>query len=211
LFDDGSWTELGRAHAGSVITAFARVEGRPVGVLGNDTQVLGGALDSAASDKAARFLRLLDAHALPVVSLCDTPGFMVGPDSETEGAVRRMGNLFTAGAAVRSPWVCVFLRKAYGLGAMAMAGGTFERPDYTVAWPQGEFGGMGLEGAVRLGFKRELEAAPEAERDALFQRLVGQLYDQGKATETASFLEIDAVIDPAETRDVIVRALEAAG
>ncbi|MEO1083408.1 MAG: carboxyl transferase domain-containing protein, partial [Acidobacteriota bacterium] len=211
IFDDESWLELGRAHAGSVITAFARIEGRPVGVLANDTQVLGGALDAAASRKAARFLRLLDAHGLPVVSLCDTPGFMVGPESEREAAVRRMGSLFVAGAAVRSPWVAVFLRKAYGLGAMAMVGGTFERPDYAVAWPQGEFGGMGLEGAVRLGFKRELDAVSGAERDALFSQLVGQLYEKGKATETASFLEIDAVIDPADTRSVIARALEAAG
>ncbi|MEM1179598.1 MAG: carboxyl transferase domain-containing protein [Acidobacteriota bacterium] len=210
LFDEGSWLELRRQYAGSVITALARLEGRPVGILANDTQVLGGALDAASSEKAARFLQLLDAFGLPVVSLCDTPGFMVGPESEKDAAVRRMGRLFVAGAGVRSPWVAVFLRKAYGLGAMAMVGGTFERPDYAVAWPQGEFGGMGLEGAVRLGFKRELEAVDGAERDALFNRLVGQLYNQGKATETASFLEIDAVIDPAETRHVILRSLDAA-
>lgn len=208
IADEGSFTELGRDHAGSVVTGLLRLEGRPVGLLANDTRVLGGALDAAASDKAARFLRLLDAFGLPVLSLCDTPGFMVGPQSEEEAAVRRMSGLFVAGAQVRTPWVCVFLRKGYGLGAMAMAGGSFERPVFTASWPQGEFGGMGLEGAVRLGFQRELDATPTPEaREELFQQLVEQLYERGKATETASFLEIDAVIDPADTRRVVLQAL----
>lgn len=122
-----------------------------------------------------------------------------------------MSRLFVAGAAVRSPWVCVFLRKGYGLGAMAMAGGSLHRPDLTVSWPQGEFGGMGLEGAVRLGFQRELAAAgSDEEREALFQTLVEQLYEKGKATEAASFLELDAVIDPANTRRIVAQALPGA-
>jgi len=212
VVDDGSFLELRRPWGGSVITGFARIEGRPVGVLANDTRVLGGALDAAASDKAADFLDLLDAFGLPLVSLCDTPGFMVGPASEREGAVRRMSRLFTAGARFRPPFVCVFLRKGYGLGAMAMAGGSLHRPDLCVAWPQGEFGAMGLEGAVRLGFARELEAAEDdASREALFASLVREMYDRGKAAEVASYLEIDGVIDPARTREVIASALSRAG
>lgn len=216
IVDEGSFIELRRASGGrsggSVITGFARIEGRPVGLLSNDTRVLGGALDAAASRKAARLLELTGAFGLPVLSLSDTPGFMVGPDSEEEGAVRHMSRLFVAGAKVRSPWVCVFLRKGYGLGAMAMAGGSLHRPDLTVSWPQGEFGGMGLEGAVRLGFQRELAAASsDEEREALFQTLVEQLYEKGKATEAASFLELDAVIDPADTRGIISKALTVAG
>ena len=208
LVDEGSFIELRRDYGKSLITGLARLEGRPIGLLANDTQALGGALDAAASEKAGRFLQLLDAFGLPVVSLCDTPGFMVGPDSEEQAAVRRMSRLFVAGARVQVPWLCVFLRKGYGLGAMAMAGGSLHRPDLTVAWPQGEFGAMGLEGAVRLGFKRELAAAAEGpERDALFQKLVGDLYDKGKAVEAAAFLELDAVIDPADTRGVLVQAL----
>ncbi len=211
LADDGSFIELRQDYGGSVITGFLRVEGRPIGLLANDPRVLGGAVDAAAAEKAARFLTLTDAFDLPVLSLCDTPGFMIGPDSEREAAVRRMSRLFVVGANVDVPWVCVFLRKGYGLGAMAMAGGSLERPDLTVAWPQGEFGAMGLEGAVRLGFKRELEAAVEGpEREALFKDLVGRLYRQGRATEAASFLEIDAVIDPADTRRVIASALSSA-
>ena len=195
-----------------LITGFVRIEGRPMGLLANDSKVLGGAIDAAAAEKAARFLQLLDAFDLPILSLCDTPGFMVGPESEKQAAVRRMSRLFVVGAHVEVPWVCVFLRKGYGLGAMAMAGGSLTRPDTTVAWPQGEFGAMGLEGAVRLGFKRELEAAGDRrEREALFDELVGQLYRKGRATEAAAFLEIDAVIDPADTRRVVTQALAAAG
>jgi len=208
LVDEGSFVELRGGWGGGVIIGLARLEGRPVGVLANDTRVLGGALDAAASDKAADFLDLLDAFGVPLISLCDTPGFMVGPASEAEGAVRRMGRLFTAGARFGPPLVCVFLRKGYGLGAMAMAGGSLHRPDYCVAWPQGELGAMGLEGAVRLGFARELEAAEDdAAREALFARLVRELYDRGKAAEVASFLELDAVIDPARTREVVAAAL----
>ena len=211
LVDDGSFIELRRDYGSSLITALVRIGGRPMGLLANDTRVLGGAIDATAGEKAARFLQLLDAFDIPVLSLCDTPGFMVGPESEKEAAVRRMSRLFVVGAKVRAPWICVFLRKGYGLGAMAMAGGSLQRPDYTVSWPQGEFGAMGLEGAVRLGFKRELESAPDPQaRERLFNELVARLYRQGRATEAASFLEIDAVIDPADTREVILSALSPA-
>jgi acetyl-CoA carboxylase carboxyltransferase component len=148
---------------------------------------------------------------LPVVSLCDTPGFMIGPDAEKEAAVRRFGRMFVLGARLSVPLGLIILRKGYGLGAMAMAGGSFRAPQFTVAWPTGEIGGMGLEGAVRLGYRRELAAAADdAARQALFEKLVGELYEKGKAINMASYLEIDAVIDPAETRAWITRGLKAA-
>ncbi len=208
LVDSDSFTELRQAYGGAVVTGFARIKGRPVGLLASDCRVLGGAIDSAAAEKTARFMQLCDAYALPIISLCDTPGFMVGPSSEQEGAVRRMSRSFVAGASLSTPIIGIFLRKAYGLGAMALMGGSFAVPHFTAAWPSGEFGGMGLEGAVRLGFKNELQAAgSESEREALFNRLLNEAYEQGRAIEAASFLEIDAVIDPADTRDVVHRAL----
>jgi acetyl-CoA carboxylase carboxyltransferase component len=211
IADTDSFLELQRVYGRSVITGFIRLEGRPVALLANDCQQLGGAVDAEASDKAARFLRICDAFGLPVLSLTDTPGFMVGPASEEQAAVRRMSNLFIAGASLSIPVVAIFLRKGYGLGAMAMVGGSFREPVYAAAWPTGEFGGMGLEGAVRLGYRKELEAVEDpAERAALFDRLVARMYDIGKATEAASHLEIDAVIDPADTRSVVIRALNAA-
>jgi acetyl-CoA carboxylase carboxyltransferase component len=178
-------------------------------VLASDCQQLGGAVDSDAADKATRFLGLCDRCALPVISLVDTPGFMVGPASEQEAAVHRMAALFERAATLRVPLFAVFLRKAYGLGAMALVGGSFAVPDFAVAWPTGEFGGMGLEGAVRLGFRKELDAQPEGEaREALFKRLVAEMYEKGKALEAAAHLEIDAVIDPADTRAQLINALE---
>jgi len=209
LFDQGSVTELRRVYGRSVITALARLDGRAVGVLASDCQQLGGAVDSDAADKATRFLALCDRCDLPVITLVDTPGFMVGPASEAEGAVHRMSALFQQAATLRVPILTVFLRKAYGLGAMALVGGSFAQPDFAVAWPSGEFGGMGLEGAVRLGYRKELEAAASGpEREALFDRLVAELYEKGKALEAAAHLEIDAVIDPAETRTQLIGALD---
>jgi acetyl-CoA carboxylase carboxyltransferase component len=191
-----------------VITGFARIEGRAVGLIANDCRHLGGAVDAEAAEKTARFITLCDNFDIPIVSLCDSPGFMVGPDSEEQAAVRRMASLFVAGAKLSTALVAVFLRKGYGLGAMAMVGGSFHKPIYSVAWPSGEFGGMGLEGAVRLGFKKELAAVDDpTEREALYEELVKQMYQNGKATEAAAHLEIDAVIDPASTRDIIVKAL----
>ncbi len=208
IADVDSFTELRSLYGSGIITGFLRIEGRPMGILANDCRVQAGAIDAAAAEKAARFLQLCDAWDIPLLSLCDTPGFMVGPDSEQDAAVRRMSRLFVVGANVQVPWVCVVLRKAYGLGAMAMAGGSLTRPDYTVAWPQGEFGAMGLEGAVHLGFKKELAAEKdEASRQVLFDSLLEKLYAQGTAVEAASFVEIDAVIDPRETRQVILGAL----
>ena len=212
LADVGSVTELRPGFGGAVITAFIRIEGRPLGLICNDSRVIGGAIDSCAAEKAARFIQLCDAFGLPLLSLCDTPGFMVGPESESEAAVRRVSRMFTAGATSTVPIVAIVLRKAYGLGVMAMTGGGFNRPHYMASWPTGEFGGMGLEGAVRLGYSKELAAAePGQEREALFDKLLAQLYEQGKATEAATSLEIDAVIDPADTRAHVLAALESAG
>ncbi|MFV0277935.1 MAG: acyl-CoA carboxylase subunit beta [Parahaliea sp.] len=212
IADIGSFLELRRVYGRSVITGFIRLAGKPVALIANDCQQLGGALDAEFSEKAARFLGLCNSFGLPVLSLTDTPGFMVGPASEKAAAVRRMSSLFLTGAALSVPMVAIFLRKGYGLGAMAMAGGSFAAPVYAAAWPTGEFGGMGLEGAVRLGYRKELEAVEDpVEREALFNKLVTQLYELGKATEAASYLEIDAVIDPADTREVVLGALRSAG
>ena len=212
LCDLDSIMELRREYAPGMITALVRVEGQPMGLVANDPVHLGGAIDDEGAEKAARFLQLCDAFALPVLSLCDTPGFMVGPEIEARGQVRKVSRLFVVGAQLRVPLFCVITRKAYGLGAQAMAGGSFLAPFDCVAWPTGEIGGMGLEGAVNLGFRKQLDAcASEEERAALFEKLVGVLYEKGKALHAASALEFDAVIDPAETRTRIVRGLEAFG
>ena len=208
LVDAGSFIELQQGHAPAIIIGLIRIDGRPFGLMANDCNCLFGAIDAAAAEKATRLIHLCDDFAIPILSLCDTPGFMVGPDSESQNAVRRMSAMINASARTRVPLIAIFLRRAYGMGAMAMAGGSFRKPVYAAAWPSGEFGGMGIEGAVRLGFKKELAAAPTPEaRAALFERLVAEAFDKARATEVASFLEIDAVIDPADTRDMITRAL----
>ncbi len=208
LADSDSVLELRAGFGPGMITALIRIEGRPLGLIANDPAHLAGAIDSAAADKAARFLQLCDAHGLPVVSLCDTPGVMVGPQAEASGTVRHAARLFVVGASLSVPVACVVLRKAYGLGAQAMAGGHFKAPRCLVSWPSGEFGPMGLEGAVKLGFRRELEAIGDPqERERAFAAMVEQLYQRGKALNVASHFEIDDVIDPAETRRWLVAAL----
>jgi len=211
LADTGSLLELRAGFGVGILTALVRIEGRPVGLLASNPAHLGGAIDADAADKAARFMQLCDAHGLPIVSLVDTPGFMVGPDIETHAQVRHVSRMFVVAAHLRVPFFAVVVRKGYGLGAMAVTGGGFRATVATVAWPSGEFGAMGLEGAVRLGYRKELAQAPEgAERDALYARLVAQQYESGKAINMASTLEIDAVIDPAETRSWLSRGLASA-
>jgi acetyl/propionyl-CoA carboxylase alpha subunit/acetyl-CoA carboxylase carboxyltransferase component len=211
LADVGSFLELRGGFAAGMVTGLIRIEGRPMGLIANDPRHLGGAIDCEGAEKAARFLQLCDAFALPVLSLCDTPGFMVGPDSEDAAAVRRVSRQFIAGAKLRSPLFTVVTRKGYGLGAQAMAGGSFHAPAFIAAWPTGEFGGMGLEGAVKLGYRKELEAETDpVKQKALYDQLVGRLYAAGKATSMAAALEIDAVIDPADTRRWVVGGLDAA-
>jgi len=208
LADAGSVLELRGGYGPGMITAFVRIGGEPFGVLANNPHHLGGAIDAPGAEKGARFLQLCDAFDIPVLSLCDTPGFMVGPDSERTAAVRRGSRLFVAAATIGVPWFTVVVRKGYGLGAQAMAGGDLTASHTVCAWPTGEFGPMGLEGAVRLGFRKELEAAEDP--DALFRKLVDALYEKGKAISVAEVLEIDAVIDPAETRDWLLTGLRAA-
>ncbi|MDP9973062.1 acetyl/propionyl-CoA carboxylase alpha subunit [Variovorax paradoxus] len=210
--DTGSLLELRVGFGAGIVTALARIEGKPVGLMANNPHHLGGAIDVEAADKSARFMQLCNAHGLPIVSLCDTPGFMVGPEIEAQAQVRHVCRMFMVASHLRVPFFAVVLRKGYGLGAQAMTAGGFDAPVFTVAWPTGEFGAMGLEGAVRLGYRKELAAAAEgAERDALFKTLVAQQYANGEAIHMAQTLEIDAVIDPAETRTWLVRGLASAG
>ena len=212
LCDTGSFVELRRGFGTGMITGFARIRGRAIGLLANNPLHLGGAIDAEAGDKGARFLQLCDAWGVPVVTLCDTPGFMVGPKVEETGQVAHISRLFLAGAHFSQPLVTVILRKAYGLGAMAMAGGGFDRPHYCCAWPTGEVGAMGLEGAVKLGHRDHLAAIEDPEARAReYEKLVAELYERGKALNAASLLEFDAVIDPAATRDEIDRVLSTVG
>jgi acetyl-CoA carboxylase carboxyltransferase component len=212
LADTGSVLELRPEFKPGLVTALARLEGRPVGIIANNPLHLAGAIDAGCADKAARFMQLCEAFDLPLLFLCDTPGFMVGPDAEETALVRHVSRMFVTGASLTVPFCTVILRKGYGLGAQAMAGGSFHRPLFTVAWPTGEMGGMGLEGAVRLGFRKELEAMEDdKERQAAFEAMVERAYAHGKALNVAAHFEIDDVIDPATTRARIVHALVAAG
>ena len=211
LADAGSVLELRRHFGLGMVTALVRLEGRPVGVVANDPSHLAGAIDRDGADKAARFMQLCDAFDLPLLFLCDTPGMMVGPEAEKTALVRHVSRLFVVGASLTVPFFTIVLRKGYGLGAQAMAGGSFKAPLFTVAWPTGEFGGMGLEGAVKLGYRKELAAVEDpAARQQLFAEMVARMYEHGKAVSYATYFEIDDVIDPAESRTWITTALRSA-
>jgi acetyl-CoA carboxylase carboxyltransferase component len=204
LVDEGSFLELRPGHAPASITGFARIDGRPVGIIANDPAHLAGAIDHEAATSIGRHLLLCDRWGVPVLSLCDTPGFLVGPEAEAEGLVRSAGSLFRVSAGLDVPIGTVVTRRGYGLGAMAMAAGGFHEGRFVVGWPTSEFGPMGLEGAVKLGFKRELEEIPDPDqREAEVERRVAEMYEVGKGVNVASHFEIDDVIDPAETRDWI--------
>ncbi len=211
IADEGSVTYLREDFAKPMVTAFARLEGRAIGIVANNPMHLAGAITSDGSDKAARFMQLCDAFGIPVLSLIDTPGMMVGPDAEATALVRHCSRLFTVGASLRVPFVSVILRKAYGLGAQAMAAGSMHEPLLTVGWPTAELGAMGLEGAVKLGFKRELDAiADERERGERLEQMVAHAHDHAKALNAATLFEIDDVIDPADTRRVVASTFAAA-
>jgi acetyl-CoA carboxylase carboxyltransferase component len=211
LADEDSALFLRERFAPEMVTALARIEGRPLGVIANDTRHMAGAITSDAADKAARFLQLCDAFGLPVVSLVDTPGFMVGPEAEATGLVRHTSRLLVAGAALRVPLVAVILRRGYGLGAQAMVGGGLHEPLLTVAWPSAHLGPMGLEGAVRLGWRRELEEiADAAEREQRVRELTASAERHARALNAATLFELDDVVDPAETRGLIAATLAAA-
>jgi acetyl/propionyl-CoA carboxylase alpha subunit len=208
LADEGSVLELRASFGIGMVTALIRIEGQPFGLIANNSRHLGGAIDAEAGDKAARFMQLCDAFDIPILSLCDTPGFMVGPEAEKSALVRHVCRMFVTGSNSTVPFFTIVLRKGYGLGAQAMAAGSFHSPLFTIAWPTGEFGGMGLEGYVRLGYRKEMEAiADPAERQAYYEKMVAKRYEDGKAISIASVLEIDEVIDPAETRSWITRGL----
>jgi len=208
LADADSVLELTGGFGAGMVTALARVEGKPVGIIANDPKHLGGAIDGEAADKASRFMTLCSTFGIPLVFLCDTPGFMVGPAAEETGLVKRAAKLFTTGASLEVPFCTIVLRKGYGLGAQSMAGGSFKAPAFTISWPTGEFGGMGLEGAVKLGFRKELEAIADPDaREKMFQQMVDLLYERGKAVNMAEHFEIDAVIDPVESRRWILSAI----
>jgi len=208
LADEGSVLELRGGFGAGMVTALGRVEGRPVGIIANNPMHLGGAIDGEAADKASSFMKLCSTFGIPLVFLCDTPGFMVGPEAEETGLVKRAAKLFTTSAALEVAFCTIVLRKGYGLGAQSMAGGSFKAPAFTISWPTGEFGGMGLEGAVKLGFRKELAAVEDPEaRERMFQQMVDKLYERGKAVNMAAHFEIDAVIDPVESRRWILSAI----
>ena len=211
LADTGTLLELRRGFGHGMITAFLRVEGRPLGVIANNPNHLAGAIDRDGADKATRFMQLCDAFDLPILFLCDCPGIMVGPEIEKTALVRHASRMFVNAASLTVPFFTIVLRKGYGLGAQAMAGGSFKAPLFTVSWPTGEFGGMGLEGAVKLGYRNELAAIEDpAQREALYEQMVERMYQIGKAVNVASHFEIDDVIDPADSRRWISNALRSA-
>jgi acetyl-CoA carboxylase carboxyltransferase component len=208
LADTDSVLELTGGFGAGMVTALTRIEGKPVGVIANDPMHLGGAIDGEAADKASRFMGLCSTFGVPLVFLCDTPGFMVGPEAEESALVKRAARLFTTGASLRVPFCTIVLRKGYGLGAQSMAGGSFKAPVFTISWPSGEFGAMGLEGAVKLAFRKELESVTDpVARDKMIEQMVDKLYDRGKAVNMAEHFEIDAVIDPVESRRWILSAI----
>jgi acetyl-CoA carboxylase carboxyltransferase component len=211
LADAGSVTFLRERYAPGMVTAMARIEGRPLGIVANNPMHLAGAITSDGADKAARFMQLCDAFGLPLVSLIDTPGMMVGPDAEATALVRHCSRLFVVGAALRVPFIAVILRKAYGLGAQAMAAGSLHEPLLTVGWPTAELGPMGLEGGVRLGFRRELDAiADEGAREQRVEELTAAAHEHARALNAATLFELDDVVDPAETRRLIASTIAAA-
>ncbi len=211
LADKDSFLELRPKFGPGMVTGFLRIEGRPFGLIANNPMHMAGAIEAEGADKAARLMMLCNAHGVPILSLCDTPGFMVGPEVEKRAQVRHVCRMFVVGSHVTVPYFTVILRRGYGLGVMAMARGGFHESFFTASWPSGEFGGMGLEGAVRAGFRRELAAVEDPQkREELYESLVALLYEKGKAINMAAHLEIDAVIDPADTRKWIMRGIKSA-
>lgn len=211
LADTGSFLELKPMFGLAMITGLLRIEGKPFGVMANNCQYMGGTIEADDADKASRLMQLCNAHGLPVISLIDTPGFMVGPEIEQQAQVRHVCRMFINGSHLIVPFFSIVLRRAYGLGSMAMARGGFHESFFTASWPTGEFGPMGLEGAVKVGFKRELEAiADPLEREAHYHKLVARLYERGKAINIASHMEIDSVIDPVDTRKWIMQGRKSA-
>ena len=211
LADTDSFLELRPKFGPGMITGFIRIEGRPFGIMANNCMHMAGAIEAEGADKAARLMQLCNTHGLPILSLCDTPGFMVGPEIEKRAQVRHVCRMFVIGSHLTVPYLTIVLRRGYGLGAMAMARGGFHESFFTASWPTGEFGAMGIEGAIKAGFKKELAAIEDRqEREKLYEQLVAQLRERGKAINMASYLEIDSVIDPADTRKWIIQGIKSA-
>ncbi|HOU51117.1 MAG: hypothetical protein KBG22_03040 [Smithella sp.] len=209
LADMDSFLELRPKFGPGMITGFVRIEGQPFGLIANNCMHMAGAIEAEGADKAAKLMQICQAHGLPILSLCDTPGFMVGPEIEKRAQVRHVCRMFVIGSHLTVPYFTVVLRRGYGLGAMAMARGGFHESFFTAAWPTGEFGAMGIEGAIKAGFKKELAAVDdEKEREKLYEQLVGELYKRGKALNIAAYVEIDSVIDPADTRKWIMQGIK---
>jgi len=209
LADTDSFLELRPKFGPGMITGFIRVEGRPFGLIANNCMHMAGAIEAEGADKATKLMQICQAHGLPILSLCDTPGFMVGPEIEKRAHVRHVCRMFVIGSHLTVPYFTVVLRRGYGLGAMAMARGGFHESFFTAAWPTGEFGAMGIEGAIKAGFKKEMEAIEDPEqRENFYKVMVDQLYKRGKAVNIASYLEIDSVIDPADTRKWIIQGMK---
>ncbi len=208
LADEGSVLELRKDFGKTIVTCLVRIEGRAVGVIANDPKHLGGAIESDGADKGARFMQICDAFDIPIVHLCDTPGIMVGPEIEKTALVRHAARMFVTSANLSVPYFTVITRKAYGLGQSAMAGGNLRFPYFYIAWPTGEFAPMGIEGQVKLGYRAELEAVEDPEeRRQLYEKLVNQLYESGKAINRTANFSLDEVIDPADTRKWVVNLL----
>jgi acetyl-CoA carboxylase carboxyltransferase component len=207
LADLGSILELKPGFGRAVVTSLVRIGGRPVGVIANQPMFLAGAIDSPASDKAARFIQICDAFDIPILSLCDTPGLMVGPDVEKTGLVRHSARVLSAFANATVPVMTVVLRKAYGLGYYVM-GSQPLNPAILLAWPTAEYGGMGLEGAVNIIYKEELDAESGAdERAVLHKQLTDELKRSNTALEVGARFLYDDVIDPADTRAILIKTL----
>jgi acetyl-CoA carboxylase carboxyltransferase component len=212
IADEESVTALRERFAPELLTALARIEGRPLGIIANNCMHQAGVVTGEAADKAAHFMQLCDAFGLPIVSLIDTPGYMVGPEAERDALVRHCCRMLIAGAGLTVPTIAILLRRAYGLGAQAMAFGSLHEPLLTAAWPDATLGPMGLEGAVRLAMRRDLEAIEdEDERERRVRELTAGMHEHARALNAAQIFEIDDVIDPADTRAMIARTLAAAG
>jgi acetyl-CoA carboxylase carboxyltransferase component len=208
LADRNSFLELRSGFGLGIISGLIRIEGIPCGVIANNCQHMAGAIEPDDADKAARFMQLCNAHGLPILSLIDTPGFMVGPEVEQQAQVRHVCRMFISGSHLVVPFFSIVLRRGYGLGAMAMSRGGFHDAFFTASWPTGEFGGMGIEGSVKAGFKKELAAISDpVERENFFNTMVAEKFDKGKAINMAAYMEIDTVIDPADSRKWMVRGL----
>jgi acetyl-CoA carboxylase carboxyltransferase component len=207
IVDDGYWFDMKPQFAKTIITCFARMNGRPVGIVANQPKQLGGILENDSSDKAARFINLCDAFGIPLLFIQDVPGFMVGTKVEQAGIIRHGAKMLYAVSRATVPKITVVVRKAYGAGYYVMCGKAYE-PDLIVAWPSAEISVMGAEGAVNIIMRKQIEAAddPDATRAELvanFQKIIDPYIAAGNAL-------IDDVIDPRETRPVVIRALEMA-